>query len=206
MTASSLIAAGLFLTATTARAANTVTQVQVVGGKVQIDTSAPPNFTTFTMTNPPRLVVDVAECTFEGGTGEVPVGKYGITTINMQAYGSGSSAIARVLIAFTKDTDTNISTSGTSIIVAPTGAAGPAVAAAKPAAAPRAPTPAAVEAPAPAPTPPPPAAPAPIAVAAATPPPPAPMAETPAPAPAASPESAAPAAPAGLRRGAPVTA
>jgi colicin import membrane protein len=186
--ASVLVAAGLVVTALPARAANTLTGLQVKGGQVEIDTSSPPNFTTFTMTNPPRLVVDVADCTFEGDTGEVTVNKYGITTIKTQAYGSGSSAIARVLIGFKKDTDTNISTAGSAIIIAPAGAGATAVAAATPAPAPK---PSATEA-APPPTPPPAAA-APAPIAEAAPPPPAPpMAAAPVAATAAAPELQAP--------------
>jgi colicin import membrane protein len=181
MTASSVIGAALLISAAQASAANTVTQVQVRDGRVEISATAPPNFTTFTMTNPPRLVVHISECVLQGVPAEIKVNDRGITSIKTQGYGSGASAIARVLIGFRKETETNISTSGTAIVVTPIGATAVAAATPPPAApsAPPAPppTPAPEVASAPAlPPPPPPAA---VPVPTEPPPTPAPMAEAP---------------------------
>ncbi len=45
---------------------NTITSVSVRGGTVEIVGTKKPNFTTFTMTDPPRLVIDISEAVFSG--------------------------------------------------------------------------------------------------------------------------------------------
>ncbi|MBU8898188.1 AMIN domain-containing protein, partial [Corallococcus sp. M34] len=116
---------------------NNITNVRVNGGTVEISGSKKPNFTTFTMTDPPRLVIDIAEATFSGVPEEQQVGNGVVTGIRTASYGSDSSAIARVLIGYEREVETDIQASGNQLIVKVTGGnAGPAVAAAeKPAAA-----------------------------------------------------------------------
>ena len=115
----SLPAVCLLLWSSLALSANQVTAVSATGGSVSISASAPPHFTTFTMSNPPRLVVDLAEATFQGVPAEIAVGANDIVGIKTLNYGSGASAVARVMITYTKDVDTDIVTSGNNIVVRP---------------------------------------------------------------------------------------
>src|SRR5690349_13465886 len=84
---------------------NTITQVTVKGASIEIVGSKKPNFTTFTMADPPRLVIDISEATFAGVPDEIPVGNGTITAIRTASYGSDSAAIARVLIGFEKEVE-----------------------------------------------------------------------------------------------------
>jgi hypothetical protein len=112
---------------------NTITGVQVSGGTVQIVGSKKPNFTTFTMSDPPRLVIDISEAVFSGVQDEIAVSNGVITGIRTASYGSDESAIARVLIGFERDWETDLQASGTSLVVrVMTGGAAP-VAQAQPA-------------------------------------------------------------------------
>ncbi|MBM4379638.1 MAG: AMIN domain-containing protein, partial [Deltaproteobacteria bacterium] len=86
---------------------NQVTAVEVRDGEVRIVGTRRPNFTSFTLTQPPRLVVDISEALFKG----VPAQQKGsgeITGVRTAAYGSEASAIARVLIGFQREVETDI--------------------------------------------------------------------------------------------------
>ena len=48
---------------------NSITKIEVKGATVEITGSRRPNFTTFTLSDPPRLVIDVSEAVFS----DVPV-------------------------------------------------------------------------------------------------------------------------------------
>src|SRR5579871_5402673 len=103
---------------------NTITQVQVQGGQVLIQGNKKPNFTTFTMTEPSRLVIDISEAVFSGVPEQQEVGNGTITAIKTASYGSDQSAIARVLIGFERDVDTDIVAGPNSLVVKIAGGAG----------------------------------------------------------------------------------
>ncbi|MHB8417997.1 MAG: AMIN domain-containing protein [Myxococcales bacterium] len=128
-----------------AQAQNAVTSVAFKDGHIEIAAQAPPSFTTFTMSDPTRLVVDISNCVFKGVPPETAVNHDPVTAIKAVGYGTGTSAVARVLIGFSRDVDTDIATSGNTLVVKIGGA--PAVASAAPPAAapapPAAPPPAA---------------------------------------------------------------
>jgi hypothetical protein len=108
---------------------NTITGVNVTGGRVEIVGTKKPNFTTFTMTDPPRLVIDISEAVFSGVKEEITVGNGTITGIRTASYGSDDSAIARVLIGYEREVETDIQTSGNALVVSVAGSGGaPAVA------------------------------------------------------------------------------
>ncbi|HUB06812.1 MAG TPA: AMIN domain-containing protein [Myxococcales bacterium] len=175
------------------QAQNAVTSVTFKDGHIEIAAQAPPNFTTFTMSDPTRLVVDISNCVFKGVPQDMAVNQDPVTSIKAVGYGAGASAVARVLIGFSKDVDTDIATAGNTLIVKIGGGQG--VASAAPAAAPAQAAPAQA-APAPAAQPAPTAQPAPQpteAVAANDQPPPS---DQPPPAEAAPPAAPPPAAPA----------
>ncbi len=112
---------------------NTITKVEVKGGSVEITGSKKPNFTTFTMTDPPRLVIDISEAVFSGVPEELQVGNGVVTAIKTASYGSDAAAIARVLIGYEKDVETDLQTVGdTKLVVKVVGGGGAAVAAAAP--------------------------------------------------------------------------
>src|SRR3954468_18262363 len=101
---------------------NTITKVQVSGGSITIIGSKKPNFTTFTMTDPARLVIDISEAVFSGVQDEQQVGNGVVTAIKTASYGSDASAIARVLIGFEKEFETDIQTADTKLVVKVLGA------------------------------------------------------------------------------------
>ncbi|OJT20692.1 hypothetical protein BO221_31175 [Archangium sp. Cb G35] len=107
---------------------NTITSVNVTGGRVEIVGSKKPNFTTFTMTDPPRLVIDISEAVFSGVKEEIAVGNGTITGIRTASYGSDESSIARVLIGYEREVETDIQASGNTLVVTIAGGGGTAVA------------------------------------------------------------------------------
>jgi len=107
---------------------NTITGVQVNGGTVTITGSKKANFTTFTMTDPPRLVIDIAEAVFSGVPEETQVGNGTVTGIRTASYGSDDSAIARVLIGYEREVETDIQATDTQLVVKVAGGGGQAVA------------------------------------------------------------------------------
>ncbi|MBI5070309.1 MAG: AMIN domain-containing protein [Deltaproteobacteria bacterium] len=133
--------AALLLSAPPARAVdlNTITAVEVrsEGGSVlvTIQGSRPPNFTTFSMMDPPRFVIDLSESQFKGVPEDLVIGDDTINVVKNLSYGSAETSIARVMIAFNRDVDPpDVQSSGTALVVRiPRPAAAPAVAQAKPA-------------------------------------------------------------------------
>lgn len=106
---------------------NRVTRVQIRGQAVEITATRPPSFTTFNLADPPRLVIDVAEAVFSGVPGAI-AGSGGISGVKTVSYGTGSAAIARVVIGFERELETDIETSGNLLVVRVLGAGAPAVA------------------------------------------------------------------------------
>ncbi|MFP2962819.1 AMIN domain-containing protein, partial [Myxococcus sp. 1LA] len=107
---------------------NTITAVQVNGGTVTIIGTQKANFTTFTMTDPPRLVIDISEAAFSGVPEEIQVGNGTVTGIRTASYGSEASSIARVLIGYEREVEADIQANGNQLVVSVAGGAGPAVA------------------------------------------------------------------------------
>ena len=96
---------------------NRITGVRVNGGAVEITGSKKPNFTTFTMTDPPRLVIDISEAVLAQVPAELPASNGLITGLRTANYGSEGSAIARVLIGYERDVETDIQVSGNVLVV-----------------------------------------------------------------------------------------
>ncbi|MDQ3265187.1 MAG: AMIN domain-containing protein, partial [Myxococcota bacterium] len=96
---------------------NTISKVEVKGRSIEITGTKKPNFTTFTMTDPPRLVIDISEAVFAGVPDEMQVGNGTVTAIKTASYGSDASAIARVLIGFEKELETDIQSSGSKLVI-----------------------------------------------------------------------------------------
>jgi hypothetical protein len=96
---------------------NRITSVRVTGGAVEITGSKKPNFTTFTMTDPPRLVIDISEAVLAQVPAELPASNGLITGLRTANYGSEASAIARVLIGYERDVETDIQVSGNVLVV-----------------------------------------------------------------------------------------
>src|SRR3954469_19401100 len=91
---------------------NAITRVEVHGNVLEISGSKKPSFTTFTLPEPPRLVIDFSEAVLQGVPADIRVNDGSITSIKTAAYGSASAAIARVVIGFEREVDTDISTDG----------------------------------------------------------------------------------------------
>lgn len=96
---------------------NSISKVEIKGRSVEISGSRRPNFTTFALTDPPRLVIDIAEAVLAGVPSEQKIGDGTVTAIKTQSFGSESAAIARIVIGFEKELETDIVTSGTQLIV-----------------------------------------------------------------------------------------
>ncbi len=107
---------------------NTITAVQVNGGTVTISGSQKANFTTFTMTDPPRLVIDISEAVFTDVPEEIQVGNGTVTAIRTASYGSEASSIARVLIGYEREVEADIQANGNQLVVRVAGGGGQAVA------------------------------------------------------------------------------
>lgn len=141
MRSSHTLALCLFLAgAAQAQDLNVVTSVEVKdeGNSVTVSVkgSKPPNFTTFSMADPARFVIDLSETRFQGVPEDLRVDDGVVRVVKNLAYGSGASAIARVMIAFSVDVEPpEVQTDGNSLLVRVAKPAGAAVAgtAAKPA-------------------------------------------------------------------------
>jgi colicin import membrane protein len=96
---------------------NAITSVKVNGSTVEITGSKKPNFTTFTMTDPPRLVIDISEAILRGVPEEMRANGGLITGLRSANYGSDTSAIARVLIGYDRDVETDIQVTGNVLAV-----------------------------------------------------------------------------------------
>ncbi|HEY0882988.1 MAG TPA: AMIN domain-containing protein, partial [Archangium sp.] len=96
---------------------NSITKIEVKGSTVEITGSRRPNFTTFTLSDPPRLVIDISEAVFTDVPKELKIGDGTITAIKTASYGSESAAIARILIGFERELETDIASAGTSLVV-----------------------------------------------------------------------------------------
>ncbi|MEW5742864.1 MAG: AMIN domain-containing protein, partial [Myxococcota bacterium] len=96
---------------------NSITRIEVKGSTVEITGSKKPSFTTFTLSDPPRLVIDVSEAVFVDVPKELKVGAAGITGIKTATFGSESAAIARILIGFEQELETDIATNGNTLLV-----------------------------------------------------------------------------------------
>lgn len=133
-----------------ARAAslNVITKIEVKDAgnavTVSIEGSKAPNFTTFSMADPPRFVVDLSESTFKDVPEDLAVGDGTIQVIKNLSYGSGVTSIARILIAFSREVESpDVQAAGHALVVKIAKAPGAAVAASS---APEAPTRAEVDA------------------------------------------------------------
>jgi hypothetical protein len=97
----------------------------------------PPNFTTFSMADPPRFVLDFSEAKFQGVPEDMPIEGPVILVVKNLSYGSDATSIARIMIAFAVDVEPpDVQAQGSSLVVriAKPGGSGAAVAAADPAA------------------------------------------------------------------------
>jgi colicin import membrane protein len=113
-------------------ALNAITRVTVNGGVVEIAGSQKPNFTTFTMTDPPRLVIDISGAVLSGVAEEIPARGGGVTGLRTANYGSEATSVARVLIGYERDVETDIQVSGNVLVVKVLEEGSPPVAQARP--------------------------------------------------------------------------
>ena len=85
---------------------------------VTVKGSKPPNFTTFSMADPARFVIDLAEARFQGVPEDLRVDDGVVRVVKNLAYGSGATAIARVMLAFTVDVEPpDVQANGSSLLV-----------------------------------------------------------------------------------------
>lgn len=101
---------------------NVITAVEVKdeGASVVLEVkgSKPPNFTTFSMADPPRFVIDLSEAKFQGVSEDMPVNDGTILIVKNLSYGSDATSIARVMIAFVADVEPpDVQAAGNALVV-----------------------------------------------------------------------------------------
>ncbi|HSB20533.1 MAG TPA: AMIN domain-containing protein, partial [Anaeromyxobacteraceae bacterium] len=85
---------------------------------VTIEGNRPPSFTTFSMTDPPRFVIDLSESQFQNVPEDIVIGDDTINLVKNLSYGSAETSIARVMVAFNREVDPpDVQTAGTSLVV-----------------------------------------------------------------------------------------
>jgi hypothetical protein len=85
---------------------------------VSIRGTKPPNFTTFSMADPPRFVIDLSESRFQGVPDDLTAPGGLIEVVKNLSYGSDATSIARVMIAFTVEVDPpDVQTVGETLLV-----------------------------------------------------------------------------------------
>jgi hypothetical protein len=72
---------------------------------LEITGTKPPNFTTFSMADPPRFVIDLSEARFKGVPEDMTVNDGTILVVKSLSYGSDATSIARVMVAFVTDVE-----------------------------------------------------------------------------------------------------
>ena len=112
---------------------NVITAIEVkdTGNEVVliVKGSQKPSFTTFPMADPPGFVIDFSDARFQGLPEEMPGSVGVVRQIKNLSYGSGSNAIARVMISFSTEVDPpSLEDSGSSLLVRVAKPAGTAVA------------------------------------------------------------------------------
>ncbi len=119
-----LLALTLWASAVPAAAAelNLVSKVEVKdqGGtlSVVIQGSKPANFTTFSMVDPPRFVIDLSEASFKGVPEDIAVRDGTLQVIKNLAYAGDGGTVARVMLAFQREVDPpEVAAVGNSLVV-----------------------------------------------------------------------------------------
>ena len=121
-----LLPAAALLAATAARGQaanlNVISKVEVedAGANVVVSIrgSKPPNFTTFSMMDPPRFVIDLSESTFQNVPEDIRVENGVISVIKNLSYGSDATSIARIMVAFSREVDPpDVQTVGKTLVV-----------------------------------------------------------------------------------------
>ena len=96
---------------------NTITRVEVKSGVVEITGTRKPSFSTFPMSDPPRLVVDISEAVFKGVPEVLDVTSGRVVAIKTASYGNDASAIARVVIGYDREVEPDIQAVGNKLVV-----------------------------------------------------------------------------------------
>jgi colicin import membrane protein len=102
---------------------NKITKVEVKNGDIVITGSRKITFSSFGMTEPERLVIDISEAVFAGVPEEIQIGNGTITAIKTATYGSDQASIARVLVGFEKHLDPDFDNSTPNVLIVKTGGA-----------------------------------------------------------------------------------
>jgi colicin import membrane protein len=112
----------LALAATAGADPNVISAVEVkdegAAVAIEIRGTKAPNFTSFSMADPPRFVIDLSESTFDGVAEDLIVDDGLVNVVKNLSYGSGATAIARILVAFAREVDPpEVVTVGNSLLV-----------------------------------------------------------------------------------------
>jgi colicin import membrane protein len=101
---------------------NVVTAVEVkdegTAVVLHVTGSRAPNFTTFSMADPPRFVIDLSEARFQGVPEDMVVRDGVVNLVKNLSYGSDATSIARIMVAFQLDVDPpDVQAAGNTLVV-----------------------------------------------------------------------------------------
>ncbi|HSD21646.1 MAG TPA: AMIN domain-containing protein [Anaeromyxobacter sp.] len=101
---------------------NVVTAVEVkdegTAVVLHVTGSRPPNFTTFSMADPPRFVIDLSEARLQGVPEDLVVRDGVVNLVKNLSYGSDATSIARIMVAFQLDVDPpDVQAAGNTLVV-----------------------------------------------------------------------------------------
>src|SRR3954466_16274357 len=121
------------LTAKAGAGANRVTAIAAAGPRVVVHGTEKRDFSAFKLSQPARLVVDLAGADVTGAVAPAAVHKDGIGGVTVAQFDEGSTKVGRIVVALDSDARYDVSAKGNDLIVA-IGGTGSAAAAQKPAA------------------------------------------------------------------------
>ncbi|MFN7135189.1 MAG: AMIN domain-containing protein, partial [Myxococcales bacterium] len=111
LTPALLLALALPLAASAQEGLNEITEIRVRAGAcpaVEIVGSRRPSFTSFTMANPHRLVIDFADSVFRNVPAQLEGEPAAIESVRTSLHGSDQGSIARVIIRFRSEVETEL--------------------------------------------------------------------------------------------------
>src|SRR5467141_1631546 len=100
-----------------AAAPNRVGSVEVDGPRVVVHGSARPDFTVFKLSDPARLVVDLASADVTGAKAPAAVHKDGIAGVSVAQFDEGESRVGRVVVALEGDSKYDVAARGNDLVV-----------------------------------------------------------------------------------------
>jgi hypothetical protein len=97
-------------------ALNQITSVQVSDGTVEIDCAQKPNFSTFSLYAPSRLVIDFPDTVLVEKAHEQAVHQGGLVAVRTENFRSDTSTVARVILTLEPDVSSDVQAEGGNVL------------------------------------------------------------------------------------------